>query len=563
MFPSGASNLTNSNDLTAGTSFNSLTVSGSGYDIGGASVTLGSIEASYGSGSSTVDLPIDWTGTGDVSVDAGAVLVLGGVITGTAGLTTQGAGEVDLTADNTYTGTTEVGAGILLVDGSQPGSSVTVDSKATLGGVGTVGSITASGGTVSPGDTGIGLLTDSGALTLQTDASSNNSVFAAELDGSTAGTNYSQLQVGGNIDLDGATLDLTLGSGFVPTAGESFTIIDNTGTSSVTDTFAGLPQGGYLTVSGTSFQISYQGGSSNYDVVLTEVLTSSTALTVSPVSPVSGQSVTLTATVTVPSGDTAPTGKVEFLNGTTDLGTGTLTNGVATLTTTALPVGDNSITADYSGDTDTASSTSTAVPVTVAATATSTTIVTFSPSAPVYGQSVTLTATVAPISPATGTPTGTVEFFDGTTELATESLSDGVATLDTSSLPIGNDSITAVYSGDSTFTSSTSTAVTVPIAKASSLTSLTFSPTSLVTGEQVTLTATVSAVSPAPGRRPARSSSSMGRPSWAPGPWPTASPRSRPPRSPRASIPSRRTTREMSTSRRAPRGHSRSPSTRR
>ncbi len=34
VFPAGASNLTNTNDLSAGMSFNSLTVSGSGYTSG-------------------------------------------------------------------------------------------------------------------------------------------------------------------------------------------------------------------------------------------------------------------------------------------------------------------------------------------------------------------------------------------------------------------------------------------------------------------------------------------------------------------------------------------------
>ncbi len=81
----------------------------------------------------------------------------------------------------------------------------------------------------------------------------------------------------------------------------------------------------------------------------------------------------------------------------------------------------------------------------------------------------------------------------------TETLGDGVATLDTSALPVGNDSITADYSGDSTFTSSTATAVTVPVAKASTTTRSRFSPTSLVYGQSVTLTATVTAVSPGAG----------------------------------------------------------------
>jgi sugar lactone lactonase YvrE len=77
------------------------------------------------------------------------------------------------------------------------------------------------------------------------------------------------------------------------------------------------------------------------------------------------------------------------------------------------------------------------------------------------GQTVTLTATVA--SPA-GTPTSNVQFFDGTTALATIALSSGVA-VDTTTLSAGaTHSITAVYGGDTNFTSSSSSAVSVAVA---------------------------------------------------------------------------------------------------
>jgi arabinogalactan endo-1,4-beta-galactosidase len=80
---------------------------------------------------------------------------------------------------------------------------------------------------------------------------------------------------------------------------------------------------------------------------------------VSSVSP--GQSITLTATVT--SAAATPTGSVNFLNGTTQIGSGTLSaSGVATLTVTVSP-GANSITAQYVGNSQFAPSTSTAVTV--------------------------------------------------------------------------------------------------------------------------------------------------------------------------------------------------------
>ena len=111
-----------------------------------------------------------------------------------------------------------------------------------------------------------------------------------------------------------------------------------------------------------------------------------------------------------------PTGSVAFFSGSTMLGGGTVSNGVATFTTTALPVGTSSITASYGGDNNYAASTSPAVTVTTTQ-ATTTTAVSFSPASPVLGQSVTLTATITPESIGPVAPTGTVEFFDGSTLL--------------------------------------------------------------------------------------------------------------------------------------------------
>ena len=57
-----------------------------------------------------------------------------------------------------------------------------------------------------------------------------------------------------------------------------------------------------------------------------------------------------------------------------------------------------------------------------------------SPSPSVFGQAVTLTATVIAVAPGAGTPAGSVTFRDGTTVLGTGTLSSGgVATFTTSS----------------------------------------------------------------------------------------------------------------------------------
>jgi hypothetical protein len=79
------------------------------------------------------------------------------------------------------------------------------------------------------------------------------------------------------------------------------------------------------------------------------------------------------------------------------------------------------------------------------------------------GASVTLNAAVA--SATTGTPTGTVSFYDGATLLDTAMLANGAAMYSTTALASGvTHTLTAVYSGDTNFTGSTSgSAVTVPV----------------------------------------------------------------------------------------------------
>jgi hypothetical protein len=69
---------------------------------------------------------------------------------------------------------------------------------------------------------------------------------------------------------------------------------------------------------------------------------------------------------------------------------------------------------------------------------------------------VTFTATVSRMA---GTPTGTVNFEDGTTVLGSAALSAGVCTFTTSSLAAGSHAITAVYSGDANDVGSSSAAV--------------------------------------------------------------------------------------------------------
>ena len=74
--------------------------------------------------------------------------------------------------------------------------------------------------------------------------------------------------------------------------------------------------------------------------------------------------------------------------------------------------------------------------------------------------SVTFTATV---SSSLGTPSGTVDFYDGATLLGSGTLASGIATNTTSALIAGSHSITAVYAGDSNFVSVTSSALSLAV----------------------------------------------------------------------------------------------------
>jgi len=91
--------------------------------------------------------------------------------------------------------------------------------------------------------------------------------------------------------------------------------------------------------------------------------------------------------------------------------------------------------------------------------ASTTTALTATPNPADFGQSVLLKATVAPVAPGAGAPTGTVTFQDGSTRLTTVAMSNAAATFTNSSLAAGTHNLTASYSGDANFIRSSSTAL--------------------------------------------------------------------------------------------------------
>jgi hypothetical protein len=224
-----------------------------------------------------------------------------------------------------------------------------------------------------------------------------------------------------------------------------------------------------------------------------------TTLTSSTNPTVFGQSVTFTASVGVlPPSVGTPTGTVTFLDGGTALGTRTLSGTNASFSISSLSVAGHLVTALYNGDGNSAASTSAVVTQTVNK-AGSSVAISSSALPSVCGESVTFTATVSATAPGGGTPSGTVTFKDGAAVLGTGTLSSGQATYTTSSLSVTNHSITAIYGGDASFKTNTSTALNQSVNKASSTVGLASSANPSVFGQSVSFTATVSAVAPASG----------------------------------------------------------------
>jgi uncharacterized repeat protein (TIGR03803 family) len=147
-----------------------------------------------------------------------------------------------------------------------------------------------------------------------------------------------------------------------------------------------------------------------------------------------------------------PTGVVTFKQGTTILGTASLSGGKATLTITPARSGTVGFSAQYAGDLYNLAATAPLKQV-VNRWTTSTAIAS-SPDPSTHGQLVTLTAEVSSLGGPT--PTGYVVFMNGGTVVRNAPINNGVAQIQISNLPVGSLSLTATYQGDMANAKSTS-----------------------------------------------------------------------------------------------------------
>jgi hypothetical protein len=167
--------------------------------------------------------------------------------------------------------------------------------------------------------------------------------------------------------------------------------------------------------------------------------------------------VTFAAAVTGEGG--TPTGTVIFKDGEIVLGSVTLSERRARLTTSALAAGRRTIVATYSGDDAFEGSVSAALPHEVVKAATTIELT----ASATEGEARTEVTFTAEVASAGGTPAGTVTFKDADRTLGEATLADGRASFFTSALPQGRHSITAVYGGGAIFAPSTSQPLTYRI----------------------------------------------------------------------------------------------------
>lgn len=169
------------------------------------------------------------------------------------------------------------------------------------------------------------------------------------------------------------------------------------------------------------------------------------------------------------------TGTVQFFDGTTALGGSlALASGTGAIDVSTLTAGTHSISAQYSGDSNYTAATATlsqvvnqatpgqggVAPVTIAS----------SNNPSTYGRPIVLTSTV----PAAAT--GTITFMDGSTSLGAATIVNATANITLATLTAGSHTLTAIYSGDTNFTSATSNPLTQSVTQSPTIAELTATP---------------------------------------------------------------------------------------
>ena len=217
---------------------------------------------------------------------------------------------------------------------------------------------------------------------------------------------------------------------------------------------------------------------------------SNTTASYSPSAPNAGSTITFTATVATTSTSATVSGNVQFLIDGVSSGPIALSGGTATYTNVIpLAAGPHILVAEYEGNSIVASSAGSAL-ISVAALPPTSTVVTISPAAPTAGTPITVTTVTSSATP--GTPTGTVDLsVDGNDTNNPVTMTKAQTTVTLPALSAGAHTITAQYSGDTSYSASEGVSSFTVLALSATTASVTVTPSSPSTTDSVTATAFV------------------------------------------------------------------------
>ena len=227
----------------------------------------------------------------------------------------------------------------------------------------------------------------------------------------------------------------------------------------------------------------------------------------SPASPTYGSTLTFTATVTPPTGGVTPTGTVAWTiaapaGSAPTCANTNLNGGVTSCSISNAVVGSYSVVASYQGDGNYFAATGSSNTLTVPKVAPTVTV-DGAPSNPVYGATITFTATVSPASGAP-TPTGTVTWSIAVTTgtaptCAASTLSgSGTATCSVTGATVRSYTATATYAGNATYLAAAATGNTLTVPKLTPTLVVVGTPANPTTGSTLTFTATVTGATGGP-----------------------------------------------------------------
>lgn len=295
IFPADSAQFSTSNDFFLFTNFNSITIEGGNYTIGGnpfrllAGLTVNDGTNAINTavamlspqtfiaaqGSTTTIAALDFSGF-NLEIDGNGTFAIGSV-TGTGNIAKNGLGETLIATATSYLGAINIYDGFLVIDADMPYSPVLVNVQTRnnesglsgLGGTGTVASTSIINGEISPGSSTAptGILKTHGNFDIK-----ENGIVTVKIGGTTPGTNgYDQFKVYGSVILNNPILSPVPLNSFQPSINDDFVIINNDGNDPVNGTFFNAPEGARIGGAfNSAFTISYVGGDGN-DVVIKTV----------------------------------------------------------------------------------------------------------------------------------------------------------------------------------------------------------------------------------------------------------------------------------------------------